>query len=205
VGAVQAARPPQPQVNVGSLHRQAATRRAVELGVKPCKGCGEVLPLGQFPADRKSPHIGKARCWPCERARKREYYRRNPTPTREYVKAYVEVNREAVFARRQAWLEVNREWANRNQFIYKARRRARQTSADCGCVTLPALRLMAAALGGLCAYCESPFEHWDHAIPLSRGGLHCLDNLVPACAPCNLRKGSHTQDEYLARVGLLIS
>lgn len=32
--------------------------------------------------------------------------------------------------------------------------------------------------------------HMDHVMPLSRGGIHCAENLRPACAACNLRKGS---------------
>jgi 5-methylcytosine-specific restriction endonuclease McrA len=30
--------------------------------------------------------------------------------------------------------------------------------------------------------------HIDHVVPLSAGGRHSLDNLVLACAPCNLSK-----------------
>lgn len=30
----------------------------------------------------------------------------------------------------------------------------------------------------------------DHIIPLSRGGAHSMDNIVPACQPCNSRKGA---------------
>ena len=30
--------------------------------------------------------------------------------------------------------------------------------------------------------------HMDHVVPASRGGLHCAENLRPACAGCNQRK-----------------
>lgn len=32
--------------------------------------------------------------------------------------------------------------------------------------------------------------HVDHVKPLSRGGWHCLSNLRPACARCNISKGA---------------
>ena len=32
--------------------------------------------------------------------------------------------------------------------------------------------------------------HMDHVIPLAAGGLNCAENLRPACAPCNRRKGA---------------
>jgi len=32
--------------------------------------------------------------------------------------------------------------------------------------------------------------HWDHVQPLSKGGAHTVDNLRPACSPCNIRKNA---------------
>lgn len=49
----------------------------------------------------------------------------------------------------------------------------------------------------MCTICEydlrllnSKDMHWDHIVPLSRGGSHTLDNLQPLCAPCNIRKNA---------------
>jgi 5-methylcytosine-specific restriction endonuclease McrA len=38
-----------------------------------------------------------------------------------------------------------------------------------------------------CAYCGNKFENltMDHVIPLSKGGRHEIDNIVPACRFCN--------------------
>lgn len=45
---------------------------------------------------------------------------------------------------------------------------------------------------GRCAYCDGILSgkrwHIDHVIPLSAGGSDKRDNLVPACARCNLLK-----------------
>lgn len=44
----------------------------------------------------------------------------------------------------------------------------------------------------LCHWCKQAFApgdcHADHVIPLSRGGPHNLNNLVIACATCNVKK-----------------
>ena len=46
-----------------------------------------------------------------------------------------------------------------------------------------------------CQYCGSPAEHVDHVVPRCQGGADDLDNLVAACAHCNLSKGGRTPEE----------
>ena len=45
------------------------------------------------------------------------------------------------------------------------------------------------AWGDRCAYCGAPAQSLDHIVPKARGGLTVARNLVPACLPCNRRKG----------------
>lgn len=49
-----------------------------------------------------------------------------------------------------------------------------------------------------CEYCGAKATHVDHVYPVSRGGSNDLDNLVAACAPCNMSKGAKTPEEWLA-------
>ncbi len=47
-----------------------------------------------------------------------------------------------------------------------------------------------------CQYCGAPGElTFDHVIPRSKGGMTRWDNVVTACAPCNLKKGGHMPRE----------
>ncbi len=47
-----------------------------------------------------------------------------------------------------------------------------------------------------CQYCGSGDDlTFDHVIPRSRGGRTSWENIVTACAPCNLRKGGRTPKE----------
>ncbi|MFW2586745.1 HNH endonuclease [Sagittula sp. SSi028] len=42
-----------------------------------------------------------------------------------------------------------------------------------------------------CQYCGTKSDlTFDHVIPRARGGITSWENVVAACAPCNLRKGS---------------
>src|SRR6201996_8523936 len=47
-----------------------------------------------------------------------------------------------------------------------------------------------------CQYCGSNEDlTFDHVLPRSRGGRTSWENIVTACAPCNLRKGGRTPRE----------
>ena len=53
--------------------------------------------------------------------------------------------------------------------------------------------------GFRCQYCGNRGElTFDHVVPRSSGGTTRWDNVVAACSPCNLRKGSNS----LGRAGL---
>lgn len=50
-------------------------------------------------------------------------------------------------------------------------------------------------LGDVCAYCGATGKlHWEHIVPASLGGPDSIDNMVRACARCNLEKGA--RDPY---------
>ncbi len=50
-----------------------------------------------------------------------------------------------------------------------------------------------------CQYCGRRGDlTFDHVVPRARGGITSWDNVVAACAPCNLRKGSKS----LAQAGM---
>jgi 5-methylcytosine-specific restriction endonuclease McrA len=53
--------------------------------------------------------------------------------------------------------------------------------------------------GFTCQYCNyrraTPELTFDHVIPRARGGRTSWDNVVTACGPCNLRKGSKMPKE----------
>ncbi len=79
--------------------------------------------------------------------------------------------------------------------VQSARRRARERSAP-GSFTAAEWQERLDLFGGLCAYCDRPATQIDHVIPLARGGTNYIDNLAPACQPCNASKGDRMPLEW---------
>jgi len=168
-----------------------------------CKKCG-----AEFTSENSyiRPDNGTRRCRACKRERHRIRYATDP----EYREQHLRSNRE------QADSDYNyyyiQEWnlANRKKHLAIARKAARKRRA-----------LKKSSLGiweedkfierqlflyqdGKCYYCENPIKlydystyHLEHCTPLVRGGLHCATNVVLACVPCNLKKGTKIVEEFM--------
>lgn len=131
-----------------------------------------------------------------------------------------EEQRTAEEARKEKQRRKNREWRARNPEKAKAallklqsrpadplkrkerdhRRRARKQQAKVGKVSLKRILVIH---GRVCYLCGEEIPkgelHFEHVIPLWRGGEHSEENIRPACARCNLKKGRLTAEEYLAQ------
>lgn len=83
----------------------------------------------------------------------------------------------------------------------RAKRRAMLANAE-GSFTEAEIAELYEEQGCVCFYCSEPLGndfHRDHYVPLSRGGSNYIDNIVLACAPCNLSKGDKLPSEWKGR------
>ena len=59
-----------------------------------------------------------------------------------------------------------------------------------------------------CHYCKVPLLFntvvREHLTPLCRGGADHIDNIVPACAPCNQMKAWRTEAEFMRDYTMLL-
>lgn len=119
--------------------------------------------------------------------------RENKEEVRQYRKRY---NSE----HKKEQLEYNRRWRSQNRDKHRLHSRnywARKRSASVGRVSLQEWQEAIREHNSRCAYCGLKAKlTMDHIIPLSRGGLHCLENIVPACTSCNSKKGTKSLLEW---------
>lgn len=139
---------------------------------------------------------------PEQRAHKREvrkaWYAANAEARREYQRAYMESHPEAREANRRAVVA----WEKRNPLRARDKHARRRALVGDGKVTLAEWEALLAREGGHCAYCNTRPEAltMDHVVPLSRGGKHAIENILPACKSCNSRKGARTPGEWFGLV-----
>lgn len=79
---------------------------------------------------------------------------------------------------------------------HKARRRSAERI---GSITQIEWDRICAIYEGCCAYCHIRAKLTiDHIRPLSKGGIHVAENIVPACRSCNSAKGNRDWSSRLA-------
>lgn len=109
---------------------------------------------------------------------------------------YREENKESIGARQSQWYQDNKEHVAEQRRLYLAsergrivnneggaRRKARKRTQICGCCVPKDIQPL---------YAEASKQgmHVDHIKPLSKGGLHCLDNLQLLTPYDNLSKAA---------------
>jgi hypothetical protein len=167
---------------------------------------------------KKNPEPGRAakRRWAKNnpdkvRAIANSWNARHPERHRAHFRRWYAANSEYCVERGIAWREANRElsrdlsrdWARRNPDAVREncrRRRARLSRAETT-LTAKQWRQRVTEFDRCCAYCLSRLEvpTQDHFYPLSRGGSHSQENVVPACGSCNPAKGNRLVFEWVPR------
>jgi 5-methylcytosine-specific restriction endonuclease McrA len=153
------------------------------------------------------------------RAAERAWYAVNKEKKAEWHRRWLAENLDKAGAGERRWREANasraraaeRLWREANpDRVREHQHRRRDNFAPCdhpACLTIGVIPFAMQLFRPVCAYCarhldykarqgDPAFVHFDHVVPLSRGGLHCIDNIRPACATCNLSKNDRTPAEW---------
>lgn len=166
---------------------------------KACRRCQQILTLDNYFKHPTNADGLQSWCKECHRIRKidnrinnREIYRSasrrryaaNPEAGRERALRYRLENPEKVKNTFKRWATLNPEKTRERN----SRRRALMEKNGIYKVLDKEKRRL---IYSPCFYCGSTLNiEIDHVIPISRGGRHCIGNLVSACKICNNRKRS---------------
>ncbi len=147
------------------------------------------------------------------RSYQREYIRRTAEKHREHSRKAMQRWREAhpdarraegraYYARDPARRQRQIDASPNRRGVRKAsdaRRRARKLGAA-GSYSTAEWLLLLGDYDRRCGYCGDggPMQA-DHRTPLSRGGDHRIENIIPACGRCNREKATMTEIEFRRR------
>lgn len=130
------------------------------------------------------------------------YYSQNRERILARTKEYVSTRRESIIAKAKEWARLNPEKRRAISINYKHRRRAKEASG----VSYVELLEWKKEQKKVCYWCgcKCPVGFVvDHYVPLAKGGLHALSNLVIACRKCNARKSAKDPLEFARSIGRL--
>lgn len=149
-------------------------------------------------------------CKLCYNAYKRASYAKNREKEVARVMDYTARNYDAFKAKlseyrqKPEWKAKRKAWEQENKAnikIWDNTKRAKRFAAtkDFDPITPEQWEEKIKMFKGCCAYCNKKTKapEMEHVIPLSKGGPHTIENIVPACKSCNCKK--HAADELAFR------
>lgn len=185
-------------------------------GKKFCLECKTEKPFDEFNPNKRSADGLQPYCRVCTSIKSAQWRQANKEKVteynaeyrqenKEYYQQYNKDNKEMIQVSVKKWRENNPEMLRASSVRTATRRRFVNDTVDDGTVTNEFMLSIYATTH--CYYCKNftdPSERTqDHRIPLVRGGAHSASNIVMACNPCNCKKHTMTDVEYLAKIGEL--
>ncbi len=184
-----------------------------EQAPRRCPCCELWLLLSDFGPDRRQrsglQRVCRACSWEAIKKVRQQYPERARAACHKYYWSHLAENRTRDAARRSSatqraiaaartrtWQIANPDKVLLNYHARRAKMRVGETD-----VTAARWRERLAEFGQRCAYCAKSGSRLviEHMTPISRGGSHTMDNIVPACSFFNGSKHDSTLLECLLR------
>lgn len=123
----------------------------------------------------------------------------------EHAKKMAKARESTAYRREQKriWRATNRDKVQQYSRNKHAKRRVAM-DGTIDPITAKQWRDLVMKFRSRCYYCGRRGKMTvEHMTPLSRGGNHSIDNIVPACLPCNVKKHANDNYEFARRFGRL--
>lgn len=192
--------------------------------MKECSKCNEIKSVSEFSKDKYKKDGIASSCKVCKKTYDTKYVAENKDKKYAVNKLYNEAHREekrqydaarraelrdVINAKKRAYYHseegkrINRQWHldNWGKVVTSKKNTKHKRRESIGTSSLSGASLYewTTLQVKVCKYCDVECEnsfHIDHVIPLSKGGLHELSNLVIACPSCNCSKGNKNIEEW---------
>jgi 5-methylcytosine-specific restriction endonuclease McrA len=147
----------------------------------------------------KAKFIEKARLWEKANPEKRKAsIRRNVVKNTARTKRWVAANKERHEASKKKYYD-----SHYNDFLFRNHvRRALVRNATINLAGIKAwMKSVKSKPTCVCYYCRSVIKtselHWEHIVPLAKGGSHSVENLCVSCASCNFKKSTKSVQAFI--------
>lgn len=163
---------------------------------KHCNGCGRDLLLNAFHKKKMGKYGVENYCKQCKSSRCAEY--KKSESGHLYYQGYYKSEIGKEVRKRYSQTEkgketVRRWWMSPSGKAKSARNHSRRRVRKniLATLTVEEWEGIKKQYKHRCVYCgEKKKLTMDHIIPLSKGGHHIKENIVPACLSCNAKKGN---------------
>jgi 5-methylcytosine-specific restriction endonuclease McrA len=179
-----------------------------------CKKCGLSKEESEFSKHKSYKSGYRTFCRACERLYSKELRKRNPDFNKKHCAEYRKKNLERCRERaRKAYQKIKEQRRiYRAQYYLKNRERLIAYSCNfikthpeyslactekrralknhsCGDIDMRDFKRMCEDYGNKCLACGKQDKlAMDHVVPLTKGGVHRIDNIQPLCKSCNSKK-----------------
>ena len=121
-----------------------------------------------------------------------QHYEEALAKRRKYHRGYYLKNRETLHLKHRNYRTSPRGREVSRELTKKWKARVRGPTQTPFALTLEQWKGLLQEFGHACAWCGASFTdrnrpEQDHIVPVSKGGCHAVDNVVPACRSCNAR------------------
>jgi 5-methylcytosine-specific restriction endonuclease McrA len=196
-----------PQRCANILGREQTERESTMSDYRTCQTCGQNKSIFDFTFQNRAENKRKYICGPCDKARQLDYYYRNKSSLLRKKQIKYEENRSKFLEKRSLYRKAHPEkvkksfdaWVEKNPDALRINAKQRKARMRGAGIKKISRREIALLLMKPCFYCGNTENiQLDHVVPIARGGIHSIGNLLPACRSCNASKNKWFITEWKA-------